>query len=101
MRRLTKYLRPYRFQCILGPAAKLVEAVFELIVPLVMARIIDVGIATGDKGYVVRMSLVLVLDVVCNMVTGQPELVNPFTHLTVTSIVYFCALMYFKRKHGG
>lgn len=47
------------------------------------------------------MSLVLVLDVVCNMVTGQPEMVNPFTHLTVTAIVYFLALMYFKRKHGG
>lgn len=61
MRRLTKYLRPYRLQCILGPAAKLIEAVFELIVPLVMARIIDVGIAAGDRGYVVRMSLVLVL----------------------------------------
>ena len=61
MRRLTKYLRPYRLQCILGPAAKLVEAVFELIVPLVMAEIIDVGIAAGDKGYVARMSLVLVL----------------------------------------
>lgn len=47
------------------------------------------------------MSLVLVLDVVRNTVTGQPEMVNPFTHLTVTSIVYFLALMYFKRKHGG
>ena len=47
------------------------------------------------------MSLVLVLDVAHNMVTGQPEMVNPFTHLTITAIVYFCTLMYFKRKHGG
>lgn len=43
----------------------------------------------------------LVLDVAHNMVTGQPEMVNPFTHLTITAIVYFCTLMYFRRKHGG
>ena len=47
------------------------------------------------------LSLVLVLDVAHNMVTGQPEMVNPFTHLTITAIVYFCTLMYFRRKHGG
>ena len=61
MRKLSVYLRPYRLQCILGPAAKLVEAIFELIVPLVMARIIDVGIPAGDRGYVLRMCGVLVL----------------------------------------
>ena len=61
MRKLAVYLRPYRLQCILGPAAKLVEAVFELIVPLVMAKIIDVGIPSGDRGYVVRMCGVLAL----------------------------------------
>ena len=61
MRRLLPYLKPYRLQCILGPAAKLVEAVFELIVPLVMAKIIDVGIPSGDRGYVVRMCGVLAL----------------------------------------
>ena len=47
------------------------------------------------------MSLVLVLDIVRNMVLGRPEMVNPFTHLSITSLVYFCALMYFRRKHGG
>ena len=60
MRRLVSYLKPYRLQCILGPTAKLVEAIFELIVPLVMARIIDVGITSGDRGYVARMCLLLV-----------------------------------------
>ena len=44
---------------------------------------------------------VLVLAVAHNMVTGQPEMVNPFTHLTITAIVYFCTLMYCRRKHGG
>ena len=61
MRKLLVYLRPYRLQCILGPAFKLVEAVFELIVPLVMARIIDVGIPSADRGYVAKMCGVLAL----------------------------------------
>ena len=60
MRKLARYLKDYRLQCTIGPAAKLLEAVFELLVPLVMAKIIDVGIATGDRGYVVKMSLLLV-----------------------------------------
>ena len=45
----------------IGPVFKLTEAVFELIVPLVMAQIIDVGIANGDRGYVLRMGGVMVL----------------------------------------
>ena len=60
MRKLARYLKDYRLQCTIGPAAKLLEAVFELLVPLVMAKIIDVGIAAGDRGYVVKMSLLLV-----------------------------------------
>lgn len=60
MRKLARYLKEYRLQCTIGPAAKLLEAVFELLVPLVMAKIIDVGIAAGDRGYVVKMSLLLV-----------------------------------------
>ena len=46
---------------LIGPVFKLTEAVFELIVPLVMAQIIDVGIANGDRGYVLRMGGVMVL----------------------------------------
>ncbi len=60
MRKLARYLKDYRLQCTIGPAAKLLEAVLELLVPLVMAKIIDVGIAAGDRGYVVKMSLLLV-----------------------------------------
>ena len=60
MFKLLKYMRGYVRECILGPLFKLLEASFELIVPLVVAAIIDNGITNGDKGYVVRMSLVLV-----------------------------------------
>jgi len=45
MLKLVKYLKKYRKNVILGPIFKLTEAVFELIVPLVMAKIIDIGIA--------------------------------------------------------
>lgn len=58
--KLLKYMRGYVRECILGPLFKLLEASFELIVPLVVAAIIDNGITNGDKSYVVKMSLVLV-----------------------------------------
>ena len=52
VRRYFKYLREYKLHCILGPIAKWIEAVLELLVPLVMASIIDVGVAGGDVSYV-------------------------------------------------
>ena len=52
MRQYFKYLREYKLHCILGPIAKWIEAVLELLVPLVMANIIDVGVANGDVPYV-------------------------------------------------
>ena len=61
MLKLTKYLKKFRMQVILGPAFKLIEAVFELIVPLVMAQIIDVGIKNKDTDYVWKMGIVLIL----------------------------------------
>lgn len=61
MKRLTRFLKPYRLQVFLGPVFKLIEAIFELIVPLVMADMIDVGVATGDTGYLWRRGGLLVL----------------------------------------
>ena len=61
MFRLARFLRDFKKQVILGPLFKLTEAIFELIVPLVMAQIIDVGIENGDRGYVLRMGGVLLL----------------------------------------
>ena len=50
MRYLTRYLKDFKKELILGPAFKLIEAIFELIVPLVMAKIIDLGITSGNTG---------------------------------------------------
>ena len=60
MKDILKYMKGYGKECILGPLFKLLEASFELMIPLVVARIVDVGIAQGDTGYIVRMCLVMV-----------------------------------------
>ena len=61
MKKLLVYLKDYKKESVLGPLFKLLEATFELIVPLVMATIIDTGVATGDKSYIMKMCMVLVL----------------------------------------
>ena len=60
MRTLFPFLKPYRKECIISPLFKLLEALLELFVPLVMAAIIDKGILRQDTGYVLRMGGVLV-----------------------------------------
>lgn len=74
MRNLFIYLRDYRKESVLGPLFKLLEAGFELIVPLVVAAIIDRGISVADRGYIIRMCLVLValglIGLICS-VTAQ------------------------------
>ena len=60
MKKLLIYLKDYKKESILGPLFKLLEASFELIVPLVVASMIDVGIPNQDKGYIVKMALILV-----------------------------------------
>ena len=60
MRSLLKYLKDYKKESILAPVFKMLEASFELFVPLVMAAIIDTGFANHDKGYIFRMGGVLV-----------------------------------------
>ena len=52
MKKLWKYMRDYRREGILAPLFKLLEASLELLVPLVMAQIIDIGIANGDRGFI-------------------------------------------------
>ena len=61
MKRLEKFLRPYRRESILAPLFKLLEVVFDLMVPVVVAQIIDVGVAKNDRGYIVEMFFVLLL----------------------------------------
>lgn len=60
MKTLIQYLKKYTKECILAPLFKLLEATFELFVPLVVAAMIDTGIASGDQGFLLRQGLLLV-----------------------------------------
>lgn len=59
--KVLNYLKPYKKECILAPFFKLIEASFELTVPLVVASAIDNGITVGNKGHIGKMTLLLVL----------------------------------------
>ena len=59
MKSLWRYLKKYRKECVLAPLFKMLEASFELMVPLVMAAIIDTGIQNSDRGFIFRMCLIL------------------------------------------
>ena len=60
MKKLLKYMGGYGKECVLGPLFKLLEATFELLIPLVVAAIVDTGISNGDKDYVIKMCLVMI-----------------------------------------
>ena len=59
MSKLLKYLKEYKIESILAPFFKLIEVAFELIVPLIVSTIIDVGIENGDKVYIIKRCLLL------------------------------------------
>ncbi len=61
MYKLMRYLRHYKKETVIGPLFKLLESSFELIVPLVMARIIDVGIKNNDLTYILKLGVLLVI----------------------------------------
>ena len=67
MLKLFRYLKNYKKESIIGPLFKLIEACFELAVPIVMANIIDVGIKNQDKPYIYKMGGVLVLLAFCGL----------------------------------
>lgn len=67
MKKLLKYLKNYKKELVFGPFFKLLEAIFELIVPMVMAKIIDKGIGSNDSGYIFRMSLLIVVLGICGL----------------------------------
>ena len=74
MKSLLKYLKDYKKETVLAPFFKMLEALFELFVPLVMAAIIDTGIAGNDKPYIFQMSGILIalglIGLVCS-ITAQ------------------------------
>ncbi len=74
MKKLIKYLAPYKWECILGPVMKILEAVLELLVPYVILDMINSGIGNGDKSHIISRMLLLVLMGACGLaftVTAQ------------------------------
>ena len=71
MKQMLQYLKAYKKESIIAPLFKMLEASFELLVPIVMANIIDVGIQNGDKPYIWRMCVLMialgVLGLVCSL----------------------------------
>lgn len=70
MKKLLIYLRKYKKEVVLAPLFKLLEASFELIVPLVMAAIIDYGIAQSDRPYIYKMCVVLIILAVVGFISA-------------------------------
>ena len=71
MRSLFIYLKNYKKETILAPLFKMLEASFELLVPLVMAAVIDKGIAQKDSPYIIRMCLVLIVLGIVGLICSQ------------------------------
>lgn len=71
MRKLIRYLSPYKKEAILGPLFKMLEAFFELLVPLLVANIVNEGIANGDRAYILQRCAVMlifgVVGLVCSL----------------------------------
>lgn len=67
MQKLFRFLKPYKLEFILGPLLKLLEAIFELLVPVVMAKIIDNGISQNDTSYIGKMCALIVFLGICGM----------------------------------
>lgn len=67
LKKLFKYFKGYRKYLILGPLFKLLEAIFELYVPLVMSKIIDIGIKNSDRPYVIKMSCLIIVLGICGL----------------------------------
>lgn len=67
MKNLLIYLKNYKKELLFGPLFKLLEAIFELIVPLVMAKIIDNGIGNNNSSYILKMSIIIVVLGICGL----------------------------------
>ena len=67
---MTKYMRPYAGWIALGIGCSAAEAIFELLIPLVMSDIVDVGIATGDQSYILRKGILMVVMAMVSLAFG-------------------------------
>ena len=68
MKMIMRFLKDYKKECVLAPLFKMLEAIFELFVPLVVSSVIDKGIANGDKGYIMQMCFMLILLAIIGLV---------------------------------
>ena len=68
MKELLKYIKDYKKECVLAPLFKMLEAIFELFVPLVVSSVIDKGIVNADKGYIMQMCFMLILLAIIGLV---------------------------------
>ena len=68
MKRLFPFLKPYRLQLTIGPFFKLSEAVLELLIPTLMALLIDNGVNAGNRDYVIKMSILMLVIATCGVI---------------------------------
>ena len=68
MKMIMRFLKDYKKECVLAPLFKMLEAIFELFVPLVVSSVIDKGIVNADKGYIMQMCLMLILLAIIGLV---------------------------------
>lgn len=67
LKTLVKYLKPYRLQLAIGPVFKLGEAILEILIPTLMAALIDNGINKGDTAYVLRLGVLMLITATCGV----------------------------------
>ena len=70
MRKLLKFIKPYTLWAILAPVMMFVEVGSELVIPKIMALIVDIGIASGDHGYIIKMGILMVIAALLGAVGG-------------------------------
>ena len=91
MKRLLRYLNDYKKESVLAPLFKMLEASFELFVPLVVAQIVDVGIKNQEAGYILKMGGMLVLLGVIGLLRQSQRLVLlPGCEMTCLPILEAC-----------
>lgn len=71
MLKLVKFLKPYKKQCIIAPSFKLLEAILELLLPTVMALIINKGVAYHDEAYVFKMGAIMIVMAICGFISSM------------------------------
>ena len=84
MKKFLAYFKKYKWKAIFGSIMKLIEAIFELLNPLLVAKIVDVGITTGDINYILKVGLILL---VINVIAfGLSAVSQKFVSLTSSGV---------------